>query len=353
MIVKDEEAYIKKCLESVKNFVDEIIIVDTGSTDDTISICLEFGATVFKFDWNNNFSEARNYGIEKATKDWILWLDADERLTTQNLNTINKILDTSNLAIFKIKMRHIYEEEKPMEGDFSYSYRIFRNHKNIRFTGAIHEKLIFDEEQIPISQIADIEINHYGYMQKERIHKALRNLQILVSEAEKNQEDAWISYYIAAELYRLNDIQKAYYFVNQAIAEFLIKKSMPPAIAYKLKYDILIHSNSLKNSQKGIELAIEMYPDYVDLRFYKGVILVKQKKYEEAIKTFRYCLMLGEDHPDYLITAGNGSFRAYQYIGVCYEQLEQYDIAIQTYKKALLINPKLEEVIEKLENLIE
>lgn len=82
MIVKNEEYFLGTCLESVKDLIEEIIIVDTGSTDKTKEICNEYGAIIYDFLWSESFSEARNFGINKATKEWILYLDADEEIST-------------------------------------------------------------------------------------------------------------------------------------------------------------------------------------------------------------------------------------------------------------------------------
>ena len=84
MIVKNEENYLPNCLNSIKDIVDEIIVVDTGSTDKTVDIAKSFGAKVYYFPWRNNFSEARNESLKYATKDWILILDADDELSPKN-----------------------------------------------------------------------------------------------------------------------------------------------------------------------------------------------------------------------------------------------------------------------------
>ena len=80
MIAKNEENYLEKCLNNIKNSVDEIIIVDTGSNDKTMEIAKKFTNKVYNFRWNNDFSEARNFSLKKAAKDWILMLDADESI---------------------------------------------------------------------------------------------------------------------------------------------------------------------------------------------------------------------------------------------------------------------------------
>ena len=86
MIVKDEQDVLKRCLESVKNIVDEIIIVDTGSTDNTIEIAKEYTHKIYHLKWENDFAKARNYSLSKATKDYILWLDADDYLDNESIN---------------------------------------------------------------------------------------------------------------------------------------------------------------------------------------------------------------------------------------------------------------------------
>jgi glycosyltransferase involved in cell wall biosynthesis len=92
MIVKDEEERIGNCLDSIKGIVDEMIIVDTGSSDETVTICKSFGAQVFHFPWNGSFADARNYGLDRATGDWILWLDADEKVDNSDAYKLRDIL---------------------------------------------------------------------------------------------------------------------------------------------------------------------------------------------------------------------------------------------------------------------
>ncbi len=93
MIVKNEEDYLPQCLESIKDIVDEIIIVDTGSTDKTVKIAESYGAKVYYFKWNNNFSEARNESLKYATKDWILILDADDELHSEYQENLKLLLN--------------------------------------------------------------------------------------------------------------------------------------------------------------------------------------------------------------------------------------------------------------------
>ena len=108
MIVKDEEENLARCLDSVRDFVDEIIIVDTGSTDRTIDIAERYGARVFYHPWEGSFSKARNYSLKYATCDWILILDADEELNNDDTSRLKEIAkDNKSLAIsFIIKNKY-------------------------------------------------------------------------------------------------------------------------------------------------------------------------------------------------------------------------------------------------------
>src|SRR4030066_756382 len=92
MIVKNEEKFLAQCLKSIKDAVDEIIIVDTGSTDNTVEIAQSFGAKVYHHPWRNSFSEARNHSLSYATCDWILQIDADEALEQSDIPLLHKLI---------------------------------------------------------------------------------------------------------------------------------------------------------------------------------------------------------------------------------------------------------------------
>ena len=352
MMVKDEQSNIRRCLESVCNIVDEIIIIDTGSTDATKAICREFDAKIFDFKWQEDFSQARNFGLDKASSDWILWMDADEKLCIKDKIRFKKMISKEDVVLFSVKMLHVYgtDPENEKQHHISYNYKLFRRKLGIHFEGAIHENIQMEDiRQLDKSELCDFcEILHYGYLEDQVKEKAIRNIKMLIHEKEINPDNPWLDYHIATELYRLKDVQRAFQFVNHAITGFLCLGLMPPALAYKLKYDILINTNSIDNAHKGIEKAIELYPDYVDLHFYRGIILYYLGQYEEALKAFSYCLVLGEDNPNYLIMSGSGSFYAYFYIGECYQKLNKKEHAKEAYRQAVLYYPKFEIVALKL-----
>lgn len=338
MIVKDEAKYINNCLESVKGLVNEIIIVDTGSSDQTIEICEKHGAKVYSYEWNNDFAEARNYGLSFSTGDWILWLDADEELDATEKAKIPEFLANTNAHVLSLPIYNYYGETIQVDKNNAYilyQLRLFRNHKNIKFHNRIHETPFLpaeltenDIENIPVS------IHHYGYLQHivEMKQKGQRNIKLLQQELLDSTHSPWIEYHLASEFYRQKEYQQAFDYVNQSILLFLKHSKKPPSLLYKLKYAILIETNSLDEAEQSIEKAILLYPDYVDLHFYKGYILYKMKNYSGALQAFEKCLELGNHHTKHLILNGVGSFKAWRYKGLCLEQLGKMEDAQEAYR---------------------
>lgn len=343
MIVKDEERWIESCLKSIYTAVDEIIIVDSGSGDRTREICLSFGAEVFDFTWRDSFSEARNYGINKAKGKWILWLDADEEMKLEDREMFLTMLRSYTKDALEVPIVSYYGDF-PVNAGRAYtfcSYRLFRNNKGYRFVGDIHEYPDiegfipdYDKDMLKLAKIY-----HYGYLDEvsEAKKKSDRNIKILQKVRAQSVDNPWVDYHMASEYYRAGKYEMAFNHVNMALWGFLNKKQIPPAIAYKLKYDILLISSNYDGAWPGVEKAIELYPDYVDLHFYKGLIFFEKKMYADAIPIFQHCLKLGEQNYKYLTLVGCGSYRAWYYIGMCHEKLGKQEESYEDFKRTISI----------------
>ena len=142
MIVKNEEDTLERCLKCVKDFVDEIIIADTGSTDKSKEIAKNYNCKVYDFKWINDFAAARNFAFSKATSEYIMWLDADDYITEENIEKIKKIKTSLTEKIDYVSMD--YSLSRDANGKTTYSLkrnRIVKKKRGFKWIGRIHEYL--------------------------------------------------------------------------------------------------------------------------------------------------------------------------------------------------------------------
>ncbi|MGD9175943.1 MAG: tetratricopeptide repeat protein [Desulfobacterales bacterium] len=228
MIVKNEEKYLAQCLASVKPIVDEMIVVDTGSSDKTKDIARVFGAKVYDYEWHDDFAEARNFSISKANGHWIFIMDADEVISPQDYNQFIKIVgeQPETAVAYSFNTRNYnklanmigwtpndgqYPNEEAVFGWLpSSKVRLFSGRDQIWFEGAVHEMVdpVIKRNGIRVKQ-CHIPIHHYGRLNKEDVNRkdevyfeigkkkledmgddinAIRELAIQATNMEKNEE---------------------------------------------------------------------------------------------------------------------------------------------------------------------
>ena len=168
MIVKNEEQRLSQCLDSVRSLADEIIIVDTGSSDRTISIAKKYQSRIFHFVWCDDFALARNYAIAQAKGKWILVIDADEVLEQKAIAALREVMQRDNCVAANLLRAEIGAKQAP----YSLVLRLFRNDPAIAFTGLYHESIDGSVTTLrsiePHWQVVNVEIptlRHYGYTQ--------------------------------------------------------------------------------------------------------------------------------------------------------------------------------------------
>ncbi|WP_281888746.1 TPR domain-containing glycosyltransferase [Paenibacillus sp. YYML68] len=358
MIVKNEANCIARCLTSVKPYVDEMIIVDTGSTDGTADICRDIGATVYDYVWNDHFAEARNYGLVHANGEWILWLDADEELG-ENGEQLRDLALSDEYDLYSFQLNNYYGPRVDPNNVIRIAHpRLFRNGIGLKFRNQIHEALNVDEifyqhDRVHRITHTPVILWHYGYLDEfvQDKNKSKRNIQLLEKALSSNKEDPWLHYHMASEYYRLKDYAPSFHHANRSILLFMLNQLTPPSLLYKLKYSILISTGSYEGGYPAIEKAIMLYPDYVDLIFYKGILLYMSSKYEEAIEAFEQCLEIGESNMKHLTQNGLGSFHAWHYKGLCKEKLGDPKEAEHCYNQALALHPGHIDSLEALREL--
>jgi len=260
MIVKNEEKYIKECLESVKGIVDEIVVVDTGSTDDTIKIAKSFGAKIYSYKWINDFAAARNFALVKSTGDWILYLDADERLLSKSKNELKKLTRLKSDEAYYCRINNI-DNVNNRPSVMAY-VRLFPNDKNLKFEGAIHEQIESSLKQNKYKiKNSLIEIDHIGYSltSEELKLKAKRNLQVLLEEYKK-KKSPYISFHLGQTYGLLENKEKALRYFYQALEGHELKKEYK-ALAYRYIGISLAEKQNFAAAEDYLKNSIECDPD--------------------------------------------------------------------------------------------
>jgi len=192
MIVRNEAHQLSDCLDSVADLFDEIVIVDTGSSDDTRQVASHYTPHVFDFPWRDDFSAARNESLRHAHGDWIFWLDADDRLTPDNASRLRQLLDGLDLAPAVYFLDTICRTTTTNEVERRLSHRrLFRRHPELAWRRRVHEQLDPWPESLGYAvNFSDVQIDHLGYRDAALTErKGRRNLRLLQMEYAIDPDD--------------------------------------------------------------------------------------------------------------------------------------------------------------------
>jgi len=233
MIVKNEEHFLRRCLASVASYVDEIIVVDTGSTDRSKAIAGEFTDKIYDHEWDDDFSHARNSALNKATGDWILVLDADELIAESDLQSIRKtISDTRYDAFFLIQYNYNNDplisnwlpvkEKSKYSGDYLGYWRnrigrLFRNRAEIRYQGRVHEVIDAALKGLK-STTLEIPIHHHmdDDPSKPKKERQLNYLRIIEKELARRPDGRLSASAGAVCMYHAHDYARAIEYFREA-----------------------------------------------------------------------------------------------------------------------------------------
>jgi glycosyltransferase involved in cell wall biosynthesis len=282
--VKDEARVLDACLVSIRDVCDEIIVVDTGSADDTVEIALRHGAIVSHHPWDGDFSAARNHALEQTSCRWILYIDADERLAPVGRRELEALLGRAREVAFRLLL-------KPDSRSTPYrEYRIWRHDPRIRFEGVIHEKVVpsiyrvSEQDRRPISD-AELLLTHVGY-EGDQSHKHRRNLPLLRRQLEVEPDNLFNLHHLSRVLTGLGEPDEAEQALERAVA--IVRASPAPNPLGSLAAADLVRARHAR----GVEVAPLLaevrgwYPDDRLLRFIEGRYLLDSARYEEAIGCF-------------------------------------------------------------------
>lgn len=284
-MVKNGAKDLRRSLESLAKHVDEIIVVDTGSTDDTIAVAEEFGAKIFHEPWQNDFATPRNVAIRAAKGDWIVFLDADEYFlddTAKNLRGVIDIARRHGMTMIYVKFFNVDADNNNRVIVTDYLPRIFENAPSVHYAGKIHEEVERDDK--PLERVmapADkLTIYHTGYSASIVLSKLKRNLKLLLEELETSDDPARTYGYLVDCYHGLEDWANAEKYARLEV-EAQRNLSMRPLT---ILLDILKKDAARADEYfKFTKLAVERYPHMPECSARLAACFAEQGKYREAV----------------------------------------------------------------------
>ncbi|MCL5289924.1 MAG: glycosyltransferase [Bacillota bacterium] len=338
MIVKNEESNILRCLDSVKDYVDEILVLDTGSGDRTPVLAQEQGACVFFGRWENNFAKARNEIKQQARGEWIFYLDADEELPPETGRSLRQLAQQTKAEALQFSIVN-YTSSSDTQKCRGLNIRMFKNNPNYYFEGALHEQIAPSILRVnPSAAIvcSGLEILHYGYSfdHPRRIQKNQRNITILESMLAENPKDDFTHYNLGVSLYVGGQLENAKRHFQLA-KQYANKKSHYLPALYRNFTACLVDLGEYEEALKLAQEGLSHFPDYPDLYYLQGQIYSITNLFELALERFKQCLKYNKLNPNYISMDGVQSFLAYEQLADIYMHQQKWEDALQHQLKAV------------------
>lgn len=296
LIAKNEEKHIEHCLRSLDSLADEIVVIDTGSTDRTQQIANSLGAKVGVFEWCDDFATARNASLELATGDWILWIDADERLDVDSKTSLVSALVRPHFGGYTIQILNFLNESERIDQIVHRPCRLFRRLPGVQFEGRVHEQVAPSIERLglPIARLEGVRLKHYGYRQDERRAKGKdeRNIRLIKRELEDNPDDGFQLFNLANSYFTLGDWSQAAANCERAA------KTLVPGIHHgQFCYQLWATSlHMLGKNEDALRVCTAAQNDGFGgplVEFARAIALKALKRYDEALE----CCRLAESLP--------------------------------------------------------
>jgi tetratricopeptide (TPR) repeat protein len=344
MIVRDEAQNLPLCLQSVRGVVDEIIVVDTGSTDETIAIARSYGATVYEQTWQHDFATARNYALQFVEGDWVLVLDADEVLLPSCIDELKRAIQSPDFIAITLLRQEIGAEQTP----YSLISRLFRRHPQLRFERPYHESiddsvmaLMAREPHWTVGTLSVPAIAHEGYRPDAILsrQKSERAARIMGQYLATNPTDAYICSKLGA-LYLSQGLRDE----GLAILEQGIRQSPTnAAVIYELNFHLGLayaKTGQLNLARQHYETALStMLPDILKLAtiINLAALYTDQAVLAPAEALLQKALAV---QPNWAI--------AYYNLGLVYKTAGELPKAITAYQAAIQNQPHYPEAHQNL-----
>jgi tetratricopeptide (TPR) repeat protein len=348
LIAKNEEPFLARCLASVRDVAWQIVLVDTGSTDRTMDIAKEFGAEVCQFEWNDDFSAARNEALRHATGDWIFVIDADEELTAEGREQLRTEIRAARVIAYRLP---IADAGKEVNGS-NYVPRLFRNAPGAFFLGRIHEQAFSSLEPIQkewglACKFGSAKLLHYGYTAEvmENRNKVSRNLRLLRRAVQERPADPNLLMNLGLELMRAGQADEGLTAYREAFRHLTAWPAarMIPELREALLTQLSAHLLSKKETREVIQVLQSPLAKNggltATLHFTLGLAFIRQGEFRLAADQMRECL---EKLPRPTLTPADARIRGaapYHCLAMCLARLKEFKSAGKAFVAGFEIEP--------------
>ena len=329
MIVRNEAANLQRSLGPVHRRFDEIVVIDTGSTDSTVELAESYGARVKRMEWTGDFAAARNASLAAATGDWIMWLDGDNSLTSQAVDTLRGLLNEERDSVLWCTEVVVPEGERLMQK------RVFPKRPDVFFQGRVHEQLVHPPSFGSV--MTTVEIEHWGYADKASAReKGLRNLQLLETMLRENPDDFYLCYQMGRTLYNLRNFSQALFWLHKASA-----CPEAPEVnhglwlhAHFLNAQALERLGKFEQAQSVLMESLSRAPGYAPTRYGLGRHYFAGGQYDKAARILQ--TFLEADFQDLAtgMNMGRMKYSAALMLGRCLEESPSPQDAVHSYNQA-------------------
>ncbi|MCD6155462.1 MAG: tetratricopeptide repeat protein [Candidatus Atribacteria bacterium] len=337
VIMKNEERNIPRLLSSLREHVDEMVVVDTGSTDRSVEIARSYGARVYFHEWREDFSAAKNEALEKVQGEWILFLDADEEMRAEDLKKLRLILACAKQEAFMLPIKSFLDPQERTHM-LNYLVRVFRNRPEIRYRGRVHETVedsLFELGK-EIFKLHHLFIYHHGYKDSGKTGwKVLsRNYELLLKEVEENPENVNALSYLGKTCLLDGRTEEARNYLEQVLA---LSKSFSFTVL-SAHFDLArmaLEEGNFDEALSHLYLVKEKEPYLPDLYYLLGLVYHRKGEYAKAIECFEKVLSV--DHRksrSLMVFFGISWGDLYQKMGECYLVEKEEEKAKECFEKA-------------------
>lgn len=350
MIVKNEEQYLSDCLASATPFVDEIIVIDTGSTDRTVDIAKAAGARLFHEEWRDDFAAARNRSLCHATGDWILVLDADERLSGDGGRIMRDRIEVPGVAAYLVRLQCPTHGGSAL-GTMSLKWlpRLFRNGVGARYEGIVHECLLPSLRGKGKIVHSEITLEHLGYLQSDEVMrvKAMRNLHLLEGQAARTPDDSLTWIQLAETYLTLSRHDQAIASYQKALTLLTHERdhgqrtisNATAAVAYQQLGALHLLRGGCDEAIVVLRQAIDLWPALASAYLYLGQAHENKGELENARESYGMAIEWAQrpeppGHPVRLVP-----WLPWLLKGTVECKLQRYDAARDALDQAICLNP--------------